>query len=71
MTNSKIIRNASLVMMFTGLGASSASVVLPLLREQYGLSYDFSGLLLAFLSVGNLAAALLCGFLPRFLGERF
>lgn len=70
MTNSKIIRNASLVMMFTGLGASSASVVLPLLREQYGLSYDFSGLLLAFLSVGNLAAALLCGFLPRFLGVR-
>lgn len=70
MTNSKIIRNASLVMMFTGLGASSASVVLPLLREQYGLSYDFSGLLLAFLSVGNLAAALMCGFLPRFLGVR-
>lgn len=70
MTNSKTIRNASLVMMFTGLGASSASVVLPLLRDQYHLTYDFSGLLLAFLSVGNLAAALLCGFLPRFLGVR-
>ena len=57
-------------MLFTGLCASSASVILPLLQEHYDLSYDFSGLLLAFLSAGNLAAALLCGFLPRFLGVR-
>ena len=70
MLTSKTIRNASLVMLFTGLCASSASVILPLLQEHYDLSYDFSGLLLAFLSAGNLAAALLCGFLPRFLGVR-
>lgn len=70
MLASKTIRNASLVMLFTGLCASSASVILPLLQEHYNLSYDFSGFLLALLSAGNLAAALLCGFLPRFLGVR-
>lgn len=64
------VRNAYLVMIFDGLCVSSGSVVLPLLRESYGLSYDFAGLLLALLSVGNLASALLCGFLPRYWGVR-
>ena len=44
MLTSKTIRNASLVMLFTGLCASSASVILPLLQEHYDLSYDFSNL---------------------------
>ncbi|MGN0975018.1 MAG: MFS transporter [Gemmiger sp.] len=64
------VQNAYLVMLFDGLCVSSASVVLPLLRQNYGLSYDFSGLLLALLSVGNLASALLCGVLPRWWGVR-
>ena len=56
--------------LLSGLCASSASVVVPLLREQYAISYSFSGLLLAILSVGNLAAGLLAGILPRYLGRR-
>lgn len=64
------LKNAYLVMIFDGLCVSSASLVLPLLRENYGLSYDFAGLLLALLSVGNLVSSLLCGFLPRYWGVR-
>ena len=56
--------------LLSGLCASSASVVVPLLRTQYALSYNFTGLLLALLSVGNLLAGLLAGILPRYLGRR-
>lgn len=66
----KGVINAYWAMAFVGLSSSSASLVLPLLREQYALSYDVAGMLLAFLSVGNLIAALLSGILPRYLGIR-
>lgn len=68
--NDRSARGAYLAMLFDGLCVSSASVVLPLLREHYALSYDLSGLLLALLSVGNLVSALLCGILPRYWGVR-
>ena len=68
--DAKSVRRAYLTMLFDGLCVSSASVILPLLKEHYGLSYNLSGLLLALLSVGNLAAALMCGLLPRFWGVR-
>ncbi|MDO5403244.1 MAG: MFS transporter [Eubacteriales bacterium] len=64
------LKKVYIAMLFDGLAVSSASVVLPLLRAQYNLQYDFTGLLLAFLSVGNLAAALLCGILPKFIGMK-
>lgn len=66
----KDVRNAYLTMLFDGLCVSSASVILPLLKEHYQLSYNTSGLLLALLSVGNLASALISGFLPRYWGVR-
>ena len=59
-----------LLMMFDGLCISGASVVVPLLREHYGLAYDLVGTLLALLSVGNLLSSFICGFLPRRLGIR-
>ncbi len=68
--NAKGVRNAYLTMLFDGLCVSSASVILPLLKEHHNLSYNLSGLLLALLSVGNLASALICGFLPRRWGVR-
>ena len=66
----RLVTGSCGAILFGGLCASSASVVLPLLRSRYALSYDFSGLLLALLSVGNLAAGLLSSFLPRYLGRR-
>lgn len=63
-------RMAYTVMIFDGLCVSSASVILSLLRKQYDLPYDLSGMLLALLSVGNLVSGLLCGLLPQFLGTK-
>lgn len=63
-------RSAYLCMMVNGLCASSGSVVLAILRERYGLSYDFAGILLALISVGNMAAGFLSGLLPGFIGMR-
>lgn len=48
-------------MLLNGVCASSGGVVMALLQERYGLSYQWSGLLLAMLSVGNLAAGFACG----------
>ena len=49
------------MMIFDGLCVSGASVVVPLLRDHYGLSYDLVGTLLALLSVGNLLSSLSAG----------
>lgn len=70
MNSDKTMRLASASMFFTGICATGAGVVLPRLIAQYGFSYDFSGLLLALLSAGNLLAALLCAALPQRLGMR-
>lgn len=57
-------------MLFDGFCVTSANVILPLLRDQFHLQYSFTGLLLAFLSIGNLAAALLCGILSPKMGMK-
>lgn len=69
-TNRRWTRSAYLCMTVNGLCASSGSVVLAILRERYGLSYDFAGVLLALISVGNMAAGFLSGLLPDFIGMR-
>ncbi len=69
-TSPSYLRRAYTVMIFDGLCVSGASVILPLLKARYQLSYDLSGSLLAVLSVGNLVSALLFGILPRYWGVR-
>lgn len=66
----RTLKMVYIAMIFDGLTVSSAAVVLPLLMSQYHLRYDLAGLLLAFLSVGNLTAALLCGILPKYIGRK-
>ena len=56
-------------MLLNGVCASSGGVVMALLQERYGLSYQWSGLLLAMLSVGNLAAGFAAGMLPAHWGQ--
>ena len=53
-------------------GATSLALgaFVPFLREAYGFSYDLSGILLSCQSAGSLAAVLLAGFLPLWLGRR-
>lgn len=57
-------------MLVSGICASSSGVVVSLLIERYGLGYQWSGLLLAVLSVGNLAAGFAAGTLPAHWGLR-
>ncbi len=57
-------------MLLSGICASSSGVVVSLLIERYGLGYQWSGLLLAVLSVGNLAAGFAAGTLPAHWGMR-
>lgn len=57
---------------FFASGAASQPLgsFIPYLRESYGLSYGISGVLLSCQSIGNLAAILLAGILPAYLGRR-
>ena len=54
----------------SGAASQPLGSFIPFLRDTYGLSYDLSGVLLSCQSVGNLAAVLLSGFLPLWLGRR-
>lgn len=57
---------------FFSSGAASQPLgsFIPYLREAYGLDYGLSGILISCQSIGNLAAVLLTGILPAYLGRR-
>lgn len=55
-------------MLFNGICASSGGVVVALLQEYCGLDYQWSGLLLAALSVGHLLSTAAAGVLPGRIG---
>ena len=57
-------------MLISGICASSSGVVVSLLLERYSFTYQWSGFLLAALSVGNLAAGFAAGTLPAHWGVR-
>lgn len=54
----------------SGAGTVPLGNLIPFFRAEYGLSYDFSGLLLSLQSTGNLIAIFLTGFLPLWVGRR-
>ncbi len=58
------------VFFLSGICAMSSSVVVSLLREQYGLSFAQTGTLLSMMSIGNMLAAFLAGWLPGRIGTR-
>ena len=66
----RLLRNVLFTFFVSGAASQSLGALLPVMRESYGFSYDFQGLLLSCQSVGNLAAVLLTGFLPAYLGRR-
>ena len=66
----RLLRNVLFTFFVSGAASQSLGSLLPLLRQAHGFSYDFQGLLLSCQSVGNLAAVLLTGFLPAYLGRR-
>ena len=74
MTNAKKenrLMTATLFVFFVS-GASSVLLgnLMPFLREMYDISYARAGFLLSLPSWGNLAAILLAGYLPTYIGRR-
>lgn len=63
---------SSVVFTFFVSGAASQPLgsFIPFLRESYGFSYDFSGVLLSCQSLGNFFSVLAVGFLPALVGRR-
>ena len=54
----------------SGFCAISAGIIVSILRDLYQFNYSFSGTLISVMSIGNMAALLVSGLLPRMIGER-
>ena len=68
--DTRIRRTGYGVFFLSGICAMSSGVVVSLLREQYGLSFARTGTLLSMMSIGNMLAAFLAGWLPGKIGTR-
>lgn len=53
-----------------GLGAILIGSFLPMMREDYGLGYSLSGILVSVYNFGNIAIGLVTGFLALFFGRK-
>lgn len=67
---SRLLRCVLFTFFVSGAASQPLGSFIPFLREQYGFSYDLSGVLLSCQSTGNLISILLSGFLPICLGRR-
>lgn len=69
-SENKLIAGSMFSFMVSGACCLALGSLIPFLRDSYGLSYDFAGMLGSLQSVGNLVAIFLMGFLPTFVGRR-
>ncbi|MGL4789800.1 MAG: MFS transporter, partial [Anaerotignaceae bacterium] len=65
-----LLKNVLFVFLVSGASSQALGSFIPFLRENYGLSYDFSGLMISAQSIGNLIAVLITGVLPLYIGRR-
>ncbi len=66
----KLLRNVCYGFLVSGACSQSLGPLIPFFRESFGFGYSLSGTLLSLNSIGNLAAVLLAGVLPAYLGRR-
>lgn len=69
-TQDRLLRSVLFTFFISGMASQPLGSFIPFLREQYGFSYDLSGLLLSCQSTGNLISVFLAGVLPIYLGRR-
>lgn len=69
-TENKLIATTMIAFGISGACCLALGSLIPFLRENYGLSYDFAGMLVSLQSIGNLASIGLMGILPTYLGRR-
>lgn len=65
-----LMRTVLYTFFVSGAASQPLGSFIPYLQSAYGFSYDLSGVLLSCQSAGNLAAVLLTGILPSYLGRR-
>ena len=70
MEEKKILHGCYMAFALNGMVSLSVGTLLPYLTESYGIGYQASGVLLGLHSVGTLAATLLMGVLPFWVGRR-
>lgn len=68
--NKKLRNTGFLAFFFSGICAISSGIIVSILQEKYGLSFGVTGNLVSMMSVGNMLAAFLSGFLPGKIGMR-
>ncbi len=66
----RLLRCVLFAFFVSGAAAQPLGSFVPFLRQSYGFSYDFSGVLLSCQSAGNLIAVAIAGVLPAYLGRR-
>ena len=65
-----LMRTVLYTFFVSGAASQPLGSFIPYLQASYGFSYDLSGVLLSCQSIGNLAAIVLTGILPAYLGRR-
>ncbi len=68
--NIRQYRSGMAAFFLSGFCAISSGIVVSILRDHYQFNYSFSGTLVSVMSIGNMAALLVSGVLPGFIGER-
>ncbi len=63
-------RGGEIAFFFSGFCTLGNGVIVSLLEEQFGFNNEVTGTMLSLLSIGNLVAGLLTGFLPGVFGTR-
>lgn len=66
----RLSRLGTMAFFLSGICAISSGVVVSILQEQYGFSYEVTGMLISLMSIGNLAASFAAGVLPAKIGAR-
>ena len=66
----RLILVAYFVFFVTGMSSTILGIIIPNLREAYGLNYLVSGSLFTLHQTGNLCAVILAGFLPYLIGRK-
>ena len=63
-----MVGNLFFLFLIQGIFVLLIGSVLPMMKEEYGLSYQVSGLMISAHSIGNMAAGLLAGLIPMVIG---
>ena len=59
-----MVGNLFFLFLIQGIFVLLIGSVLPMMKEEYGLSYQVGGLMISAHSIGNMAAGLLAGLIP-------